>query len=332
MKKIVSAPGALIISLDFELFWGLRDRTTLAAYGANILGARKAVRRLLKLFSDYEIHATWAAVGFLFFENRHELVAALPMVKPDYHSTILCNYKHIKHIGLTEADDPYHFAHSLINLIAKTPFQEVGSHTFSHFYCLEKGQDVAAFTGDIKAAIKAGEKFKLNIKSLVFPRNQYNHNYLGACRDLGIIAYRGNKESYLYSVRVNVRDNLARRGLRLLDAYVNISGHGCYALQDMSDTPPINLPASHFLRPFFPRLHAFEVLRLKRIRESLTHAGRQGLIYHLWWHPHNFGANLQKNLDFLRHVLDHFKRLQRRYGMVSSNMGEMALQVLEVNC
>jgi hypothetical protein len=119
MKNIARAPGALIISLDFELFWWLRDKTTLAAYGANILGSRKAVRRLLQLFSDYEIHATWATVVFLFFENRHELVAALPVVKPNYHSTVLCNYKHIKHIGLTETDDPYHFAHLLINLIEK---------------------------------------------------------------------------------------------------------------------------------------------------------------------------------------------------------------------
>jgi hypothetical protein len=120
--------------------------------------------------------------------------------------------------------------------------------------------------------------------------------------------------------------------LKLLNAYVNISGHGCYAPQDLSDTPPVNLPASHFLRPFFPRLHALEVLHLKRIRGSLTHVGRRGLIYHLWWHPHNFGANLQKNLAFLRHVLDHCKKLQRRYGMVSSNMHEMALKILEGHC
>jgi hypothetical protein len=30
--------GALVISLDFELLWGVRDKRTIADYGPNILG------------------------------------------------------------------------------------------------------------------------------------------------------------------------------------------------------------------------------------------------------------------------------------------------------
>ena len=36
--------GALVISLDFELLWGVRDKRTIADYGPNILGVRKAVK------------------------------------------------------------------------------------------------------------------------------------------------------------------------------------------------------------------------------------------------------------------------------------------------
>ena len=42
--------GGFVISLDFELMWGVRDRRGIADYGANILGARRAVPRLLDLY------------------------------------------------------------------------------------------------------------------------------------------------------------------------------------------------------------------------------------------------------------------------------------------
>jgi hypothetical protein len=35
--------GAFVISLDFELLWRVRDKRTIADYGANILGVRRAI-------------------------------------------------------------------------------------------------------------------------------------------------------------------------------------------------------------------------------------------------------------------------------------------------
>ena len=64
--------GSLIVSLDFELFWGMLDRCPLEAYQDHVLGGREAIPELLALFQKYGIHATWAAVGFLFAENLEE--------------------------------------------------------------------------------------------------------------------------------------------------------------------------------------------------------------------------------------------------------------------
>ena len=44
--------GAFVISLDFELFWGVRDSKSLADYGANILGVRQAIPAMLELFCE----------------------------------------------------------------------------------------------------------------------------------------------------------------------------------------------------------------------------------------------------------------------------------------
>jgi hypothetical protein len=59
---------SLIISLDFELFWGVRDKRTIGNYGRNILGVREALPAMLALFRDYGIRATWATVGLLLFD------------------------------------------------------------------------------------------------------------------------------------------------------------------------------------------------------------------------------------------------------------------------
>ena len=39
--------GCLIVSLDFELFWGMQDGHTLEDYQENVLGGRRAIPQLL---------------------------------------------------------------------------------------------------------------------------------------------------------------------------------------------------------------------------------------------------------------------------------------------
>ena len=81
--------AALVISLDFELYWGVRDLRDLNACQARLANVRPAVLRLLDLFEQFEIHATWATVGFLFFRTRRELLASLPGTQPNYDSSVL---------------------------------------------------------------------------------------------------------------------------------------------------------------------------------------------------------------------------------------------------
>src|SRR5579864_5566921 len=77
--------GAFVISLDFELHWGVRDHEPPnGPYRQNLLGARKAIPRLLELFQRYGISATWAVVGFLFAETTEELRKFEPALRPRY--------------------------------------------------------------------------------------------------------------------------------------------------------------------------------------------------------------------------------------------------------
>jgi hypothetical protein len=54
----------------------------------------------------------------------------------------------------------------------------------------------------------------------------------------------------------------------------------------------------------------------------MTVAAKTSCGYHLWWHPHNFGRNLEDNLDALRQVVMHFRNLRDSFGMQSLAMAE----------
>ena len=98
--------GQLIVSLDFELFWGMLDCSTLEAYGGNVMGGRGAIPRLLKLFEQYNIHATWATVGFLFGENYEDLKQYFPeeVLRPTYEDPRLDAYSWFENIGNNEEE------------------------------------------------------------------------------------------------------------------------------------------------------------------------------------------------------------------------------------
>jgi peptidoglycan/xylan/chitin deacetylase (PgdA/CDA1 family) len=323
-RGAVSPRGALVISLDFELHWGVRDRWTVDDYRDNLLGVREAVPALLRIFTEYGIHATWATVGFLFFQSRDELLRGIPGRTPRYANRALDPYAQLHEIGENENEDPFHYAPSLIERIASTRHQEIGTHTFSHYYCLEPGQDLEAFRDDLRAAIRAGERFGVPIQSIAFPRNQVNLEYLRACAEVGIRAYRGPAGGRVWAARNEESESLPLRGARLLDSYLPISGDQSYQPGAASDGSPWNIRASSFLRPYSTRLSPLDPLRLRRITAGITSAARQGSVYHLWWHPHNFGIHLEQNLGFLRAILERFRALERMYGLRSLSMGELA--------
>lgn len=318
--------GSFVISLDFELMWGVRDVVTKQTYGQHILGVHTALPKILHCFNEHNIKATFAVVGFLFFKNKEDILRFLPSELPGYSDNNLSPYGEYMEnvVGNNYDADRYHFGWPLLEKIKTTPGQEVGTHTFSHYYCLEKGQTENEFKEDLRAAIDIAKLNGIEIKTIIFPRNQINEQYLAVCRNQGISSYRGTESSWIYSARDSGNENLFRRFVRLTDAYINLSGHHCHSYQYMASLSPYNIPSSRFLRPYSKRLRWFEWLRLRRITKSMTHAAKNNLMYHLWWHPHNFGINQDQNIRFLEKILSHYQYLNKKFAFSSATMSEMA--------
>jgi hypothetical protein len=274
---------------------------------------------MLELFAARGIRATWATVGFLFCATRDELMAALPAERPAYANPRLSNYSYLDELGSDEHSDPYYFAASLVDAICKTPGQELGTHTMSHYYCLEDGQTLAAFEADLAAARAIADRRGVSLRSIVFPRNQFTSAHLAACARQGVTHYRGNPAGWAYRAAKGSDQTAARRALRLIDAYSGVLGSQTFV---PGRDGLVDVPASRFLRPCAGKLAAFHPMHLGAIRRGMTEAAEAGRGYHLWWHPHNFGRNLEANLEGLRLIIDHFAALRDRHGMRSMAMAD----------
>jgi len=222
-----------------------------------------------------------------------------------------------------------HLAGSLVRTLATTPGQEVASHTFSHYYCLEAGQDEDAWRADLTAARAIAHAGGIDVTSLVLPRNQWNPRYAAATLDAGFTCYRGPQPSLGHRPG-GARSTLAfRRSARLADTYVGTRPPPTTAWADVVGADGLcNVPASAFLRPYSPTRRALEPLRLARLTAGLRDAARRGRIFHLWWHPHNFARHRRANMDLLCRLLDEFDRLSASEGLRSLSMRDVTDMVM----
>jgi len=323
--------GKLVISLDFELFWGMRDHLTLESYGKNILGVREAFPKIIEAFENHGIKGTFATVGFLFATDKEELLSLCPNNRPQYECKELSPYNgHLEQVGASEKTDKYHFALSLIELLQEYPDQEIATHTFSHYYCLANGQTKDNFRDDLAAAITIAETRGISLQSIILPRNQFNKEYLDVLNELGITSYRGNEKAWFFNGKMGEAGKLSKRAFRLLDSYINISGHNCSDMEEIKASTPYNIPSSRFLRPFSPKMGILEPLRLKRILSGMTYAAKNNKVYHLWWHPHNFGVHQKENFKMLNRILGHYDKLNSKFGFESVTMGEISNSLKQI--
>jgi hypothetical protein len=250
-----------------------------------------------------------------------------PALPPTYSVRELSAYQYIEStgIGVDESTDPFHFADSLVRQIVATRHQELGSHTFAHFYCNEPGQTLEQFEADLQAAQRAAAHYGIPLSSLVFPRNQFNDSYLHVCYRAGIRAVRSNPVDWFWKIDSTRAESKWKRFNRGLDAYFPVGSHNSYRLSDIPvrEGFPVCLPASRLLRPYRPSEFFLNALKIKRIQSEMTRAARLGEVYHLWWHPHNFGRHPVQSLHGLTHILEHYQQLRTAYGMQSLTMGEI---------
>ena len=316
--------GVFCISLDFELHWGVFNKKDADSCRAYFLQARKSVESLLNYFAKNGIHCTWATVGALAAPNRQELSKTLEKIAPQYEDGSL-SPRFVK-VGANEEEDPCHFAASLIAQISAASYQELGTHTYSHFCALEPGSQLGAFERDLRKASTALSAFGQEIKSLVFPRNQYSEQHLALCSRVGIKIVRTNPRAWFWKTEAGSSESVFKKVVRTLDHYLPLGKSTSFPVHQISKqgNSPYLLPASRFFRPPSALDTLLPGFKIRRIKKEMTQAAQKAEVYHLWWHPHNFSVNPQVSFCELRELIEHFSELRKKYHFQSMNMGELA--------
>jgi peptidoglycan/xylan/chitin deacetylase (PgdA/CDA1 family) len=316
--------GALVLSLDFELHWGVFDiYDTESAYTSNLRGVWSVVPRLLDLFREFDAAATWATVGSLFATSREHLERARPAIRPRYADERLDPYT--VPVGESEADDPFHYAPTLIRQVMETPRQEIGTHTFSHIYWDAPGPSVEAARADLQSAQAIAREYGLELRSVVLPRNQVNDAFLPILKEAGIASYRGREPHWMYrGVDPADFDRPHKRAARLVDRYLPISGYNLGRWDRVVRRDGLcNVPSTRFLQPKTQGAD-FEAKRMAWTQRAIAAAAEKHGIVHLWWHPHDFGAAPDENLAMLREILETAARYRQSHGLKSLTMDDVA--------
>jgi hypothetical protein len=314
-----NVPGVFCISLDFEKYWGVHDVTAYQNVLENFRRIDEVVDKLLEVFEKYETHVTWAMVGLLGVDEKSFLKdRRIPYVNQDYSPYPLDSEK------FRGIPPEITFAGPQIEKILRTKGQELGSHTFSHYYVLEEGQSEVHFREDLEAMGELGNKLNNAFKSIVFPRNQINYEYLGLCAEKGYLAFRGNQNNPYWSNSSYKKESFLKKFLRVVDAYFPISETRSFKLDNLPvKNGLVDIPASRFFRPISGK-KILEKSKLRRIKNEMERAARAREIYHIWWHPHNFTSDIEGHLIQLTEILEYRIELNDKYGFVSMNMKEIA--------
>ena len=323
-KSSVPVCGGLVISLDYELLWGGIEKRFPEDYGlSNVKNVPEVLDRLVGLFEKYGVHATVATVGLIMEEGVVQAIADAPETRPSYKKEVLSPYNNDYIKSIKKENEPLYFSPECVRKLRLSNNIEVATHTFCHYYCWEEGQTIEEFRSDIHKAKELALRYDVQLKSIVFPRNEVSDDYLKVCSENGISVYRGNPQMFFSKQKGRVK-RIIRRLLRIADNYINISGHNTYRINELEENKGcLNVPASRFLRPYNKKLSALEPLRLARIKGDIRYAAKHNQLYHLWWHPHNFGSNINENMTFLENVLKEYSRCHTEYGMQSYTMREV---------
>jgi peptidoglycan/xylan/chitin deacetylase (PgdA/CDA1 family) len=313
-----------VVSLDFELFWGVAESRTVAEYTSNVYGEWRCIPEILLLFRKFGIRTTWATVGMVLCKDYSHWREVQPKIQPSYQTPALSTY--ILDELITQNPKLF-FARPLVRRILDTPGQEIASHSYSHFYCGVAGATPEQFAADLVCAREVAADLGVNYRSFVFPRNQVQDSYLEVLTKFGYRVYRGNPPNWLYASGHKVAGGIFGRSMRFADAYVPLTGPNLARPTPRAGL--MNCSASAFLRPWSRRLSAFEPLRLRRIKQSMLAAALGGETFHLWWHPHNFGVNIEENLAVLESILQYYRVLHDQYGMQSVCMGDWATETAQ---
>lgn len=310
--------GIFTLSLDFELIWGTLDLQSHHRFvSLCTIEREQVVSRLLDLFAEFKVSATWCTVGHLFLDRcvggcgrRHP-----ELVRSSAWDAIRLN----RDPGTSEEHAPVFYGRKLVDQIrdCETP-QEIGSHSFSHVLFDESACSLETAESELEAAVSAADELGLELRSFAFPRNRIGHT--GLLRKYGFTSYRNRDQSWYEPVAPR---RWFHRAAHLAD--ILIAGAPPAVLPHWDPNGLWAIPGSMLYTPAYGLRKCIPVqLRVARARKGLRAAVRERRIFHLWLHPTDLAERTDAMLSGLRRIFETVAQLRDAGEIEVLTMGELA--------
>jgi hypothetical protein len=313
MNRNASSPsferGAVVLSIDTEQIWGYLGTLTEAQFNRRYPESREAHIKLLKLFAELNIRATWLVVGGLALGGSHDLperIAGLPgkwtsQLQPGSKSTA-----------------PLWYSRAFVTLLRDAfPAQEIGLHGgLTHLIWTNSIATRDVVETELLEGLSVLRELNIEPRSFSFARDQEAHHRLLAQN--GITVYRGRTPVLAYRLGRTLPGAL----LRVFD---EISGSAPPPVWPTESLPGLwNLPSSLFLYPMTPwRTNIIGLRsRIKRFEQGIEAAVRSRGVFHFCFHPENLAESNHGFLVF-EEILELLTRARDQGDIEVLTMGDI---------
>jgi len=310
----------LVISVDTELAWGFHHRDNPPK--ERIEGARSSLTKILDLFDEYEIPATWAVVGHLFLDRCDGIHKDHSVGKNWFQ----------KDPGGTIAENPNWFGTDLIKQILKAEIEhEIGCHSFSHVEFDSVEREIAE--SELQLSIFAADKIDIDLESFVFPKNKIGHRDL--LKEYGFTSYRGLEPPSWYDKISLQRRGIFTNSIRKVGKFVDFT---TFRTKPSIVNPIIdefglvNIPASLDVYCFEGKARQisesiFGDLVVLKIKKGIDFITKNNGILHLWFHPNNLTQN--KDFERLVKILNYVYKKKEKSSLEVKTMKDIAKEVIQ---
>jgi len=313
--------GVFIVSVDTELGWGCTSLRDLVRYIPRLKQTRSAISAILEMCERYQVSFTWALVGALLLnhDNTHQKRKIIPA-----HIPWAVNH----HSGNHEVplDDTYlWYGRDIVDTIRNCrAAQEIGCHSFFHISYNEKNCSVGAAASDLEHCRMAFEALGLAYTTFVFPFNKVGH--LTLLPPHGFICYRGAE------LNTQSRPNFLTPFLRTFRLLYRLFAGPSAFRPTMKCRELVNIQASMLFRvPEIKSLKVWRIilnLQVRSAKQGLLKAARTGKVFHLWFHPYQFGHRTTQMLEALDEILALAFRLRSGNKLEVLTMGQLAQRII----
>ncbi len=319
MKEKANETGYFIFSLDTELGTGYfdKDEDRKRIFSSDGSREREKISRILSLLEEYQIIATWAVVGHIFYE-RCEECEICPILK--------WKGKYQSYQEAYKTQHPLWYGADVVDTLLNAKIKhEIAFHGYSHEIFDSMSREKAET--EIQEFIRVASRKGIDAKSIVFPRDKAGH--LDLFEKYGFLCYRGEESLPLLTRNKYIVGRVAKN----LDHLLGVSTPPIYEIKELASGNMINLVATQHIFGFSRKTEllldgwGLPNLRLRRIKRAIRKAASQKKMVHIWAHPWEFRT--EADFGKLRYIFESVAEEVAAGRMETISMLDMARMVTQ---